>query len=193
MKHVKILGLLSIIAAALLAIVATASATVATAPGGTAYTGTLKGVNTGPVTFHGVVDVTCNEGEIQGTIAQHGPSVTGQGQNTLFVYSGCNQHIVPLAKGTIEVHAIGNGNGTITSTNTETTVEFTTIFGNIHCVFSTVNTHIGTVTGATSDSGHATVHLEGAIPVKSGSFLCGSSAEITGAGKVTSPTGLRID
>jgi hypothetical protein len=196
MKYMKILGLLSVAAAALTAFTASALATQVTAPAGTVYTGTVKGVNQGAVSFDGTLEVTCNSGSIEGTIEQHGTSVTAKGRAVSFNWSECgDDEITGLVRGTVEVHPLGNGNGTVTSSGTEATVLADTIFGTVHCIFTTNNTHIGTVTGATSNSGHATVHLEGAIPRTGGTsgFLCGSSAEITGAGKVTSPTGLRID
>lgn len=196
MRHLKILGLLAIAAAALLAFTASASATEATAPAGTVYTKTLKGENVGAITFHGITDITCQKSTLEGSIEQHGPAVTGKGKGINFTWSECGSaHISTVSTGTIEVHSVGSGNGTITSTGTRGTLLMTTIFGPVHCVYETNNTDLGTVTGATSDTGHATIHLNAVIPVdpKASSALCGESGQLTATGKVTTPTGLRVD
>ncbi|HEY6729776.1 MAG TPA: hypothetical protein VI039_02000 [Solirubrobacterales bacterium] len=197
MKYAKMLGLLAVAAAALMAFAGTASATQVTSPSGTLYTGALTATNVGGLTLHGVADVTCNNSTVSGSIESHGASVTAKGKigTGNLTFTNCNQHVKVLAEGSLEAHASGGaGGGTLTSSGAEVTVEFTTIFGNVHCVFGTSNTLVGNVTAATENGTHATLDIDSSpIPVKSGSFLCGSSAEWTGNYKVTSPTGLRLD
>ena len=85
-----------------------------------------------------------------------------------------------------------NGNGTLTSN--EVTVTSTLDGLGINCRYKTVNTDVGTLTAAPTNSGHATVDIEASIPFHSGSIFCGTAnSALTGSVKVTSPTGLRLD
>lgn len=194
MKHLKILGLLAVAAAAMMAFAATASATTITAPANTLYTSTISATNSGSLTLHGPADVTCNKSTVTGKVEKHGAGVTAEGKVSTLSFTECNQHVKVNSGGTLIVHGLSGNKGTLTSTGASVSVEFTTIFGNINCTYGTNATHIGTVTGAASSTGHATLAIDSApIPVTAGGGLCGSSAEWTGAYKVNTPTGLTID
>jgi hypothetical protein len=195
MKLVKKLTLGAVGVALFLAFAAPASATQVTAPSGTLYTGSLAMGSEGSITIHGVTDVTCNGSAIGGSISSHGAGVTAKGSITGLVFADCNQHVSILSLGSFELHSTGGwGNATYTWSGAKITVEFTTIFGNVHCVFGTSNTDIGLLTTAVYDTGHGHLDVDSApISTTEGSFLCGSSAELTGSYKVATPTGIRID
>lgn len=195
MKHVKLLGLLAIATTALMAFAASASATQVTAPSGTLYTGGLTATNESTLTLKGVATVNCTASSLAvGKIDSHGAGVTAKGNISTLTLAGCDQHVAVKLNGTLEFHANGGGNATVTLTLATITIEFTTIFGNIHCNIDTKNTDIGELTSASGIASHGTLHLKGALPIEAGSiFLCGNSLEILGALKFNTPTGLRFD
>ena len=126
------------------------------------------------------------------TIANPGSSVDTPSLPLLALNtSNCNATVTTLAKGTWQIHTSGSANnGTITSTGTETTIEFV----GFHCIFKTSNTDLGTLTGSATTKSKATVDLSGTLPRtggRSGAF-CGSTAAITGSLSVTSPTSLNV-
>jgi hypothetical protein len=188
MKYAKILGLLAIAAAALMAFAATASATEVTSPAGTVYTGTIVSENeNGHVILHNPISKIECASNVTGTVSTHGAGVTAGGPITALSFTGCtnNWHVTVVSGGSLEIHASGGGNGTLTSSGA--TVEATR-FG-VTCRYATNNTDIGTVTAGE----HATLDISAAIPFHSGSPLCGSGATAwTGSYKITSPTNLSI-
>ncbi|HEY6730127.1 MAG TPA: hypothetical protein VI039_03790 [Solirubrobacterales bacterium] len=172
---------------------ATASATVVYTSEGAIYTGPIKAEASGAITLHGIASVQCNKSLLEAEIETHGESVTAGGKVTSLTFSECNQHVTVVSKGTLEFHATSGGNGTITSSGAKVTVQFTTIFGNVHCVFGTSNTDFGSLTASASESGNAAFDIDSlSIPVVEGSFLCGSSGEVTGSYKVTTPTPMAL-
>lgn len=195
MRHPRIGSPLVIAAFAALIFASSSAATVVTSPSGTAYTGVIKASNEGAVTIHGVVDITCNNATLEGTISSHGSGVTAKGPISSSTLTECNQHLVLISNGTFEYHTVTGGASTITSTGRTYTFIATTIFGNVHCSFMTLNSHYGVMTPGSPMGGTATFHTEGVIPIEPGSsdFLCGSSVEVTGRYKVTTPSSLSFD
>ena len=199
MKYVKVLGLLAVAAAALMAFVATASATTATSPKGTVYTGALKGETEGATTLHGVVDITCNQAAVEGKVEQHGSGTTAAGNISSLTFSECgSNHVTVKTAGSLEAHATAvkgeDSDGTLTSTGAEVSIQITSL--SITCVYTTNNSDIGTgtLTSSTTTGGNATIDVEStAIPRTGGSFFCGSSAEWTGSIRVVTPSTLYID
>jgi hypothetical protein len=192
MKYAKILGLLAISAAALMAFAGVASATVVTAPAGSTYTGEIKAENEGGhvVLDNPIAKIECTS-NVAGTITQHGAGVTVKGNITSLSFTNCTNswHVTVISAGTLEAHALGGGNATLTSSGA--TVEATR-FG-IACRYSTTNTDIGTLTGAATSTSHATLDISAAIPFHGGSGLCGGGATTwTGSYKVTTPTGASV-
>jgi hypothetical protein len=190
MKYFKTLGLLIAIAAVLMGLAGTATATVVTAPAGTLYTGPVHASSHGYIATHnGVGTIECKS-TFEGKVVSHGQGVTATIQLTTWHFTGCTGGTVhPVTTpGHLEIHNIGGGKGTVTSTGAKITK---TIFG-VECGYTTNNTHIGELTPAPSGSGHATIHLTGSIPRTHGSFFCGSSANWTGSFRVNTPTGLTI-
>ena len=198
MKYLKMLGLLAVAAAALMAFVGTASATTATSPKGTVYTNTYKAVAEEQLSLHGeAFVVTCNQSEVEGKVEQHGSGVTTTGKISRLVFSECNFPVTVLKTGTLEAHATAikgtDADGTLTSTGFEATIHGP--FG-INCIYTTNNTDIGTgtLTSTATTGGNATLDIDSAMIPRTGhSAFCGSNAEWTGSYKVVTPSTLYID
>ena len=187
MKYVKMLGLLAVAAAALMAFAGTASATTLTSPSGTAYTGEIA-ATAGATELHGsFVTVKCNKSSVTGSkVESHGAGVTAKGPISSLTFSECNFPVSVKKAGTLEVHATSGGNGTLTSSGAEITIE-TSI---ANCIFTTSNTDVGTVTGGTT----AVLDINSAaIPRTGHSVFCGSSGTWTGSYTVNTPDTLLID
>lgn len=198
MKYVKMLGLLAVAAAALMAFTGTASATTATSPKGTVYTGTYRAEAEGETTLHGPATITCNKSTVEGKVEQHGSGVTTTGKVSSLTFTECGaNHVTVLKTGTLEAHATvsgDNADGTLTSSGGELSLQITSL--GITCVYSTANTDIGTgtLTSSTTTGGNATIDVaSAAIPRTGGSIFCGSSGIWTGSYKVTTPSTLYID
>ena len=196
MKYVKMLGLAALAAALMAFVVAgTASATTLTGAGGaTLGTGTsIVAENEGTVTLHPPIgDIECKKSSVSGkTTNAGGAGVEVKGSIEALSFTECNATVTVLAKGELAVKGTGSTNGSLSSTGTEVTVEF----AGFHCIFKTNGTGLGTVTGSTTTGGNATLDISATIPRtggRSGAF-CGSTAQWTGAYKVTSPSTLNID
>ena len=187
MSYLKLCGLTAIAIVVAVAFAAPAFATIATSPAGTPYTGTLVG--SGQAQFDGpFVTIECTS-SLEGVIESHGAAVTGKGKSTKWENLKCNFPVETLATGTLEVHTVGKGLGTITSTGTEGRVK--TSIGD--CIYRTNSTDLGTVTDSSITGGTATIDLSGKIPRTGGSFLCGSSDTLTGFATLTTPDQIFID
>lgn len=185
MKYLKSAGLLAITAAAMLASVGTASAEVTSSQGSTP-TVTFTSTNS---SLHGAfTTVSCQHTRIHKTVVDH---------NWFFVRyrideihkTNCNFPVTVEANGTIEMTSTSTtGNGTVTSSGMKFTVH--TSVGS--CVFTTNNTHIGTLTGSNNTGGNAVLDITGKIPRTGGNFLCGSSGTWTASFTATSPSSLEV-
>ncbi|HEX5526940.1 MAG TPA: hypothetical protein VFX44_07045 [Solirubrobacterales bacterium] len=127
--------------------------------------------------------IECSASEVEGTTSNTGGSTeTVKGSISKLTFSGCNATVTVLKAGSLEIHTretTENGNGTLTSSGTEVTVEFI----GTHCIFATNSTDIGTFTGAQGSEGSATFDIAATIPRtggRSGAF-CGSTAQWTGS------------
>ena len=201
MKYVKMLGLLAVAAAALMALAGTASATTITSPTNTKFTGEIHAVSEAHTTLvaaNGIV-VECNS-TLTGHIEKHGAGITASGPITTLIFGtaateGCtNGDVVHVAKpGTLEVHWIASGEGTVTSKGAEVTVTDNT---GVTCVFTTesTGTHVGTLTDSHKTGKTPTIHVKSAkIPRTGGSILCGASGTWNGNYEITTPMELFID
>lgn len=199
MKYLKILVLAVTVAAATGAFAANASATELTCEPGVMCPAetVLHGASEG----HVVLDPPFGSIECEGTLEGKtsntgGPSETVSGARTSFTVNNCNATVIILNVGTTEIHTDANdatgtsGNGTVTSTGTEGTVEFL----GTHCIFRTSNTDLGTLTGSSTTKSTATFDISGSIPRVGGrsGVFCGSSAPITGSGMVDTPDFLDV-
>jgi hypothetical protein len=205
MKYIKMLGLAAVAAAGLMTFVGvgTASAATLTSPANTVVpVGTLiKAENEGKVVLDppfGAIE--CSNSIVEGKVTNAGGVVGGvtqtvKGEIITLDFTVCNATVTVLKKGTLEIHSLGNGNGTLTSNGAEVTVSFV----GTHCIYRTgdifTDTDLGTVTGSATTKGNATFHIKATIPRVGGlsGLFCGSGAEWTGAYKVTSPNPLFID
>jgi hypothetical protein len=172
MKHAKIIGLLAVAAAALMAFAGTAMATtVTTTTGGAAATPTIHAVNSGGLIklANPIANIECAS-TLEGTVSNHGAGVTAGGKLGRFEVTSCtnNWHVTITVLGLLEVHYTSGHNGSVTSTGTK--VDATRL--GVTCVYTTNNTSIGTLTGGNP----AVLTIEGGIPIVPGesSALCGS-------------------
>ena len=218
MKYLKMLGLAAIAAGALMAFAGagTASATTLTCtnPPGTRVvcpTGTvIKAESEGHATLDSIIgNIECAS-TVEGSTSNEGSSTeTVSGNISALTFTGCTNSAVVtvLAKGSLEVHTDPadpegksgkTGNGTLTSTGTEVTVEQS----GFHCIFKTNGTDIGTLTGATTATNAAkefthmaTLDISATIPRTGGrsGIFCGSSAPWTGSYTVVSPNNGWLD
>jgi hypothetical protein len=220
MKYLKMLGLAAIAAGALMAFAGagTASATelTCTEPAGTKVmcpAGTkIESSSEGHAVLDSIIGkIECNS-KVSGKTGNTGSSTeTVSGTIEVLEFTGCTTATVHvLKKGTLEIHTQittindggsppvitevtdgVNGNGTLTSTGAEVTVETS----GFHCIFTTNATKIGTVTGSTTTKATATLDISATIPRtggRSGAF-CGASAPWTGSYSVTSPDWFDVD
>ena len=190
MKYLKILGLLAVAASAMMAFAGSASATTLTAPAGTTYTGEIVAENeTGHVRLHNpAANIECSS-TVKGTVTGHGASVTAEGEISTLDFTPCtgNWTVTGNIGGTLIAHT----GGAITSTGATVTAVNDSL--GITCRYATNATSIGTLTGATSSTTHATLDISASIPFHSGSIFCGSGASAwTGNYTVTTPKGLVI-
>jgi hypothetical protein len=157
-------------------------------------TGTpVTAVSEGKTTLHPPFgSISCEESHFGGKTTNDGATGTSVniGLESL-TWSKCNGTTAVLEKGTLSITWSSGNNGTLSSTGTKLTTE---LFGT-HCIFSTNNTSLGTITGSATTKGNATLDIEATIPRTSGTsgVFCGSTAQWTGAYKFTSPGTLNID
>jgi hypothetical protein len=196
MKFIKMLGLLAVAAAAMMAITATASATTLTSPTGTVWTGEIKAHSSHTVLHGSFTDVTCTTSEVAGKIDQHGNGVTVKGNISKLTFTGCNFPVTVKKAGSLELHAKTHTNpgvettGTVTSTGAEITIE-TSI---ANCIFTTTNTDIGTFTGTEDTGTTSRLDIESSnIPRTGHSIFCGANGVWTGAYTITAPDNLWLD
>jgi hypothetical protein len=192
MKYVKMLGLLAVAAAALMAFAGTASATTLTSPTGTTYTGSISAESEGATTLHNTslgVSVSCNESKVTGKVETSGAGVTAGGKISTLTFTSCGEDkVTVLTNGSLEIHRTSGYNGTLTSSGAAITI--TDASTGVSCTYTTSNTDIGSVTGGSP----ATLSINSAtIPRTGDSFFCGSSGQWTGSYKVTSPGSLYVD
>jgi hypothetical protein len=193
MKYVKILGLLAVAAAAMMAFAVSASATTVTSPTGTKATPTIHAVNEGGhvVLANSNANIECSS-TVEGKVESHGEGVTAKGNISSLSFTSCTNgwtvEVNPVAKGSLEAHWTSGYNGTLTSNGTTVTAILHTIFGPITCRYLTSNTSIGTLTGGNP----ATLDIEASIPFHSGGGLCGSGNSAW-SGKYVATTAIYLD
>ena len=187
MKYVKMLGLLAVAAAALMAFAGTASATSLTSSSGTTP---AISASAGATSLDGAfTTVTCQKSEVSGSVTGHGAGVPVSGPISTLHFKECNYPVTVEANGTLSVvAATPTGNGTLSSSGAKVSIH--TSVGT--CVFTTNNTDIGTVTGSNNTGGNAVLDITGKIPRTAGNFLCGSSGTWTGSYTINSPASLEV-
>jgi len=210
MKPLKILGLALVAAMALMAFVgsSTASATVlcktnpkagageatgTICPSGEAYpenttieakltTGTKAKLITSFKT------IECGKSAVKGeTSAEVAEPLTGPEGTLTFEECNCEVKVLKAGKLSTE-HIAGTHNGTLKSTGNESTVVCSSIFGNVHCIYATENTDVGTLTGGNP----ATLKAEATIPKLATNALCSEKSEWSASYEVTAPKPLFV-
>jgi hypothetical protein len=184
MKYVKMLGLLAVAAAAMMAFAGVASATTVKS-GGANYTSTITAESSNSKLHGSFITVSCTGSHVEGKVESHGAGVTAEGKIGKLSFSGCNYTVTVKKTGSLIAHTGTTPNGTLTSTGAEIAIH--TSVG--ECVFTTSSTPIGTLTGGNN----ATLDIDSsAIPRTGGSFFCGSSGEWTGNYTVSVPSNLTL-
>ena len=84
MKYVKMLGLLAVAAAALMAFTGTAAATQVTSPAGTLYTGKITATSSNSELHGAFISVSCTSSHVEGDVDSHGIS----GLNAVGIFDG---------------------------------------------------------------------------------------------------------
>lgn len=202
MKYMKMFGWLVVVASVLMVFAGIASATELTSPKGTKLEkgAVIEAELEGAVQLDGTIDIQCQKAGGDGEVTNAGgPSDTVTGFAVFGTFSECGKDTVTvLETGTVEIHSLGNGNGTLTSSDAEVTVQVhRTIFGfpiTTHCIYATNHTDIGVVTGTGTTGGKATHDIGSApIPQIETDGACGESAILTGTLVVTAPEALYVD
>ena len=184
MKYVKMLGLLAVAEAALMAFAGTASATITS--GGSAYTGEISASSSNSE-LDGTVDVKCKSSTVAGTTTS---GATSSSVSTLD-FTECGADTVSVVKnGSLSISSAGS----VSSSGAEVTVQVhRSVFGfpvTTHCIYSTgAGTTVGTLTEGTT-----TIHLLGTnIPQVATDGGCGSNAQWTGTYTISKPGALTVD
>jgi hypothetical protein len=200
MKYLKMLGLVTVTAAALMAFVGagTASATVickteptaGVCPEGWDYPAGSKGkaslaAGTSAVlrTTAGSIEATCTQSTVEGTSENTGgATATVKSTLTTLTFGNCSNPTKTIVPGGGELHWIsGTNNGTLTTFGTEVTI----VLAGVSCTLGLEGTKdVGTTVGG--NPGSLTVNVS--VVKKAGSFLCPSTAVFEAKYVATEPT-----
>ena len=189
MKHVKMLGLLVMAAASLVASAASASAATFTSPTGTAYFGqfdlTLEGST---LMKAGFAETTCTESTIGGEFTTNNDT-HATGPTKVVSFTKCSLTTTTL-----------NSNGTLTINKSNTAVSATGVEWTIaalgtSCVYGFgAGTSLGTATNTTVGGvDKVTLAIKASLGKISGGFACANPATFTGNFIVTTPTSSFVD
>lgn len=110
---------------------------------------------------------------------------------SVLTFEECNCEVVVVTKGSLAIHLIA-GNGTPTSTGTKVTVNCNTIFENVHCIYKTNATDLGTLTGSSATGGTATMDITADIPREVTNSLCAEEAIWHAKYSVTTPDAVYV-
>lgn len=201
MKHLKLLALAAVAAAAVTAFLGadTASATVLCTttstrctvpyPAGTKFDASLEeGTSAVFESTTGELRKTCTGGTIKGKLANEGgPLETVRITLEEWIWTGCTHTSPMIVAGELEVHHIaGTDNGTLTAKNTK----WTTTSVGVSCVYGFGNgAHIGTLTGGFE----ATIDINAVLRKQEGGFLCPETEILTASFWVTEPKPLFVE
>lgn len=201
MRYTKILALLTVAAAALMAFAGSAFAGTITYNSGGAQIIMDEGSSfhvklLASSTLDGTINISCANGTGIADVTDEGGSILGwtftpDVELTNVTNSECGNHTVSvLDGGSWSFESLGGNQATVRSSGTELTVLTHSIFlGTRHCIYVTNNTHIGTVSGTP-----AKLTIDSApIPQAATDSLCGNDAEWTATYEFSSPAGITID
>ena len=183
MKHLKMLGLLVVAAASLMAFAASAYATpVLTSPEGVEYTGPLHATLTGTAKLEAGLNDTCTESTVFGDITTNNET-HAKGPITAVSFGKCTTTTNVLSpEGELTIA----DNGQVTLTGVRVTVSQ---FG-ISCVYGGgTGTNLGSLTPGKTAVLNAETHE---LPKQEGSAFCASKGTWTANYTVTTPDALFI-
>ena len=183
MKYVKTLAVSATVAAALIAVLGsgTASATVLcknngnTAACSEPFPATTL-IEAQATTFSfmepmktGLPGVECEKAAIGGRTENQGSSTatvnlpdTANNEKLIVTFEKCSCEVKVVTPGDLELHHIvTTDNATVTSTGLEITTGCSTIFGPVHCIFKTNKTDLGTLKGGNPAKLQINASLEG--------------------------------
>lgn len=197
MKHVKMLGLAVVVAAAFMAIVGAGTASATELCSGATACETMYPVGTAIVakstktlvleSTTGTVLDECKKGEVKGnTTTTGGASETVKGAITALTWIECSKPTETTTNGELEIHAITpTGNGTLTGSGS--VVKVSTILG--VCSYGTgAGTDLGTLEGGKP----AKISISAIVKKISGNFACPEEARWTAGYEITSPNPLFV-
>lgn len=192
MKHVKMLGLLVMAAASLMAFASSASAATLTSPAGTEYTGEITSSlekGSSALLKAGIED-TCTSSTTAGTVTTN-TSTEASGALSSLTFGGCTQDTVVKNAGSLKINSAGE----VFTSGSRVEVTVTSIFGNITCFYGAEtgsSVKIGTFVGGTpaklNVSTTSLQRLSG-----SNTSLCAEKGTWTGTYVVTSPSTLLLN
>lgn len=182
MKYVKTLGLLVIAAAAMMALPGIASATTATSPAGTTYSGIVTGESSNTKIHGSFITVECGQSHFEGQIETQGAGITIEKRIKTFSFKVCNYTITVTVLGKFAIH---KGKVTV---GIGLRIKIHTSIG--ECEFEPSNSD----SAALTEGSGASIDLDSYTLVKTGgSFFCGSTAEWTGNYSINTPAYLATD
>jgi hypothetical protein len=206
MKNLKMLGLLAVAAAALMALLGASTASATVLCKNNLKTSSCSEPYAAETFLHGVLEKNAifenAAGETLGSCTQStfqmrvetagGSGATVSGPIPSFTWGikgeGCNQTTETLRSGRLEIHHINNtDDGTVTAFNTEVTL---LVFGGVDCIYGAgAGIHFGTLTGGAPATLDVNAVLNEQEPKK---FLCPDDIRLTGGYEITSPTPLYV-
>ncbi|HET7589836.1 MAG TPA: hypothetical protein VFK14_06580 [Solirubrobacterales bacterium] len=185
MKHLKMLGLLAVAAAAFMAFAGNAyAAPVLTHPAGTAYTGSLEASLTGSAKLEAGIEDTCSSGSVGGTVETN-TETSASGKISSLAFGNCSTTttVIEPVVGTLSI----NDSGEVTAKGANVTVSQ---FG-ISCVYGAGE---GTLLGTLTPGEPAVLNvLTTELPKQSGGLFCASEGTWEAQYTVTNPSSLFLN
>lgn len=195
MKHLKILGLALVAAAALTAFLGAGTASAAklctTAACTTDY---AKGTNiesslNGSAIFEtlgGTVLDTCTGGEANGTTSATSGSPLSINLSAL-TWTGCTKTTDTTTNGALTIENNGGGNGTVSGDGSNVTIDG---INSTSCVYGTATG--GTLLGTLLGGSPATISISAILPRTVPNVLCPIEVRWTASYKITSPASVYV-
>jgi hypothetical protein len=200
MKPRKLLpAALLVLVGAAMSFAGPASATQITSPEGTLYTGPVAAVNeNGPVVLsqgnETFTTIECSS-KLEGPELSHGLAVTARIFLKKLEFSACsNEFVVHVWNpGSLIVHGVGNGNGTVTWAGAEIELTGKTVLGSYTCAYAIKEVDLGLITGSINIVSPATMDVRAIFARTGGAFRCGSAMVWEGSYVFTTPKNLKVD
>lgn len=191
MRYLKTLGLAGLAVVAMT--VAAGGAAASTLTQAPPVTGTVKAEAEGAVEWTGTIPFSCQKSALEWNVESHGASAPTKGPLSKFTLEECSRPMTVLKPGSFELHATSGGDGTMTWSGAELTMQTSIVGFPVHCIYKP-DIDIGTFTGSATTKGTATLDIVSvAIPQAATSGLCGDDAELHGSYKLTSPDYLVVE